>query len=175
VGELLADSDALSRETLLDIAASQGPAMLRTFGQVVDAAARLWADIPFAPLAVAPKSDVMTRLRAIGDGIARTASVGRWPGPGPTDDRLLEIAKNLSRARRLVQRYGGDVNPSTAEIRADIAAARARIMHTLYVTAHGAALAISHYAKDLRDRLDIDIRRRSPMTQRPNIREIHAA
>ena len=39
VGELLASSDALSRETLLDVSASQGPAMVRTWGQVVQSAA----------------------------------------------------------------------------------------------------------------------------------------
>ena len=33
VGELLADSDALSREMLLDVSAKQSPAMVRTWGQ----------------------------------------------------------------------------------------------------------------------------------------------
>jgi hypothetical protein len=51
VGELLADGDALSREMLLDVSANQGPAMVRTWGQVVQSAARLWAVLP--PISVA--------------------------------------------------------------------------------------------------------------------------
>jgi hypothetical protein len=41
VGELLADSDSLARETLLDLSADRSTASVRTWGQVVDAAARL--------------------------------------------------------------------------------------------------------------------------------------
>jgi hypothetical protein len=133
VGELLADSDALSREMLLDVSAKQGPAMVRTWGQVVQSAARLWAVLP--PISVAAPSgpDLMVRLRVIGDGIARSTSAGGWPGLEPMDERLLEIARNLSRAADLVERYGQDVQPTSAETRADITAARARVMHTLYV------------------------------------------
>ena len=136
IGELLADSDALSREALLDVSASQGPAMVRTWGQVVQSAARLWAALP--PISVAAPSgpDLMVRLRVVGDGIARSTSAGGWPGLGPMDERLLEIARNLSRAADLVERFGQDVQPTSAETRADTAAARARVMHTLYVPAN---------------------------------------
>ena len=48
VGALLADSDSLSREALLDLSADQSAAMVWTWGQVVDAAARLWALLPSA-------------------------------------------------------------------------------------------------------------------------------
>ncbi len=41
-----------------------------------------------------------------------------------------------------------------------IAAARARIMHVLYVGAHGTAVALEDYAKDLRSRLRVDTQRR---------------
>jgi hypothetical protein len=62
------------------------------------------------------------RLLQIATGITATTSAGQWPGPGSTDQRLLQIAHNLSRARILVERYGGDVQPTTADVRADIAA-----------------------------------------------------
>ncbi|HLM20326.1 MAG TPA: hypothetical protein VK390_02235 [Propionibacteriaceae bacterium] len=88
---------------------------------------------------------------------------------------MLQIAHILSRARILVERYGRDVQPTSAKVRGgDLAAARARIMHTLYVAAHGTALAITGHTKDLQHQLQIDIRRRRPVAQRPSIHEIKA-
>jgi hypothetical protein len=174
VGELLADSDALARDTLLDVSPTTGPAMARAWGQVVQSAAQLWAVLPPASLAPASGPDLMVRLRVLGEGISRSTA-GQWPGPGPQDQHLLEIAHNLSRAGELVERYGGDVQPTSADARADIAAARARVMHTLYVGAHGTAVALRDYAADLRDRLRLDTQRRRPVDSRPNVREIEAA
>ena len=173
VGELLADSDALSRELLLDVSPSHGPAMVRTWWQVVQSAAGLWAVLP-ASLAAPSGPDLMVRLRALGEGIGRSAN-SHWPGPGPGDQRLLEIARNLSHARALVERYGRDVPPTGAEARADVGAARARLMHTLYVAAHGTAVALRDHATDLRDRLRVDTRRRGPIGSRPTSHEIEAA
>jgi hypothetical protein len=174
MGELLADSDALSRELLLDISPSHGPAMVRTWWQVVQSADGLWAALP--PISVATPSgpDLMVRLRALGDGFGRSAA-GHWPGPGPQDQRLLEIAHNLSHTRELIERYGQDVQPTSAEARTDIAAARARVMHTLYLGAHGTAVALRDYAADLRDRLRLDTQRRRQVGSRPTVREIEAA
>jgi hypothetical protein len=166
VGELLADSDALSRDTLLDVTPSQGPAMVRAWGPVVQSAAQLWAVIPPVSLAAPSRPDLMMRLHGLEEGIARSMA-GHWPGPGPQDQRLLEIARNLSRARDLVERYGRDVQPTGDEARADIAAARARVMHTLYVGAHGTAVALRDYANDLGDRLRVATRRRRPVGLRP--------
>jgi len=42
VGELLADSEALARETLLDATLEQAPAMVRSWNQLVGSAAELW-------------------------------------------------------------------------------------------------------------------------------------
>jgi hypothetical protein len=174
VGELLADSNALSRDTLLDVTPSQGPAMVRAWSPVVQSAAQLWAVLPPVSLAAPSGPDLMVRLRGLGEGIARSTA-GHWPGPGPQDQRLLEIARNLSCARDLVERYGRDVQPTGAETRADIAAARARIVHTLYVGAHGTGVALRDYVNDLRDRLRVDTQRRRPVGLRPEAREIQAA
>jgi hypothetical protein len=51
VGELLADSDALARDLLLDVSPSHCPAMVRTWGRVVESAAGLWAVLPPVSLA----------------------------------------------------------------------------------------------------------------------------
>jgi hypothetical protein len=173
VGELLADSDALSRELLLDVSPNHGPAMVRTWWQAVRSAAGLWTVLP-ASLAAPSGPDLMVRLRGLGEGIGRSAS-RHWPGAGPEDQHLLEIGRNLSRARELVGRYGGDVQPTGAEARADVGAACARLMHTLYVGAHGTAVALRDHATDLRDRLRDDTRRRRPIGSRPTVREIEAA
>jgi hypothetical protein len=174
VGELLGDSDALARDILLDVSPSNGPAMARAWGQVVQSAAQLWAVL--LPVSLAPRSeaDLIVRLRGLGEGISRSTA-GRWPRAVPQDQHLLEIARNLLRARELVERYGGDMQSTGADARADIAAARARIMHTLYVGAYGIAVALREYANDLRDRLRADTQRRRPIESRPTVREIEAA
>ena len=65
VGELLTDSDALARETLLDSSPDQAPAMVRSLGELVGSAAELWAVLPSAP--TAPSGiDPMERLRGAG-------------------------------------------------------------------------------------------------------------
>jgi hypothetical protein len=99
VGELLADSDELARETLLDATPDQAPAMVRSWNQLVGSAAELWAVLPDSPSGL----DLMERLRAVGEAIGRSVTAGHWPGQGPTDEHLTQIADNLSRARHLVE------------------------------------------------------------------------
>jgi hypothetical protein len=41
----------------------------------------------------------MVPLRVVGGGNRWQRRAGHWPGHGPTDDQLTEIADNLSRAR----------------------------------------------------------------------------
>jgi hypothetical protein len=43
----------------------------------------------------------MERLQVIGEAIGRTVTAGHWPGHGPTDEHLTEIADNLTRVRQL--------------------------------------------------------------------------
>ena len=175
VGELLVDSDALAREALVDFSPEAAPAMLRTFVQVTQSAARLWSVLPPTSLAPIPQPELMVRLQAVGRGIGRSVSLSRWPGQGPTDERLEQVAYNLSRAAVLVERHGRDVQPTTRETRADIAAAQARVMHTLYVAAHGTSMAVTSYANALQDQLDTAARRKSSLSARPEPRDISAA
>src|SRR5829696_2331399 len=96
VGELLADSDSLARETLLDLSAGQSAAMVRTFGRVVDAAARLWAVLPPAVPARRAEPDLMLRLVMWRTGSPRLPRQATCPGRDPpTNDcsRSLTICR----------------------------------------------------------------------------------
>ena len=78
VGELLADSDRLARETLLDATPDHAPAMVRSWNQLVGSAAELWAVLPSSP--DSPSGlDPMERLRAVGEAIGRSVTAGHWP------------------------------------------------------------------------------------------------
>jgi hypothetical protein len=94
VGELLTDSDALARETLLDLSPDHAPAMVRSWGELVGSAAALWAVMPSAPNSPSGL-DPMERLRGVGQAISRSVTAGHWPGQGPADERLTQIADNL--------------------------------------------------------------------------------
>jgi hypothetical protein len=85
VCELLADSEAVSRESLLEVLTIRGQATVRTWGQVVQSAARLWAE-PL-PTLLAPTAGL--GLRMVGDGIARNTSADDRPAliPLPEQDR----------------------------------------------------------------------------------------
>jgi hypothetical protein len=119
VGELLADCDALARETLLDATFDHAPAMVRSWNQLVGSAAKLWAALPCAP-DNRSESDPMERLRVVGEAIGRSVRVGHWPGQGPTDEHLTQMGDNLSRARHLVERQGRPSQPKTAEAQAQL-------------------------------------------------------
>src|SRR5215216_2184861 len=119
VGELLAESDAMAGETLLDATPDQALAMVRSWNQLVGSAAELWAVLPLAP--DNPSGlDPLERLRAVGEAIGRSVTAGHWPGQGPTDERLTEIADNLSRARHLVEPQGRPSQQAPPEMQRDI-------------------------------------------------------
>ena len=144
IGELLADSDVLARETLLDARPEIAPAMVRSWNQLVASAAHLWAALSSPPDDMS-KSDPIERLRLVGEAIARSARAGHWPGHGPTDEHLTEIAGNLSRARHLIERDGHTSGQATANRQADTQDLRGQVMHTLYVAAHGTTVALGGY------------------------------
>ena len=173
VGELLAESDALARETLLDARPEIAPAMVRSWTQLVASAAQLWTALP--PPGDMSKSDTMERLRLVGEAIARSVHAGHWPGHGPTDDHLTEISDNLSRARHLIERDGRPSVPATANRQADTPDIHGQVMHTLYVAAHGTAVALGGYVTELQHRLEVGTRRRQPMAERPTTLEITEA
>jgi hypothetical protein len=173
IGELLADSDALARETLLDARPENAPAMVRSWNHLVASAAHLWAALPSPPDYMS-ESDPMERLRVVGEAIARSVRAGHWPGPGPSNDHVTEIADNLSRARHLIERNGPS-GPATADRHADTPNIQGQVMHVLYVAAHGTAVALRGYVAELQHRREVGTRRRQQMAERPTTLEITEA
>ena len=148
--------------------------MVRSWNQLVGSAAELWAVLPSAP--DSPSGlDPMERLRAVGEAIGRSVTAGHWPGQGPTDERLTQIADNLSRARHLVEPHGRHSQQATPETQRDIQDLHGQVMHTLYVAAHGTAVALGAHVADLQHRLAAGERRRQRLAERPTALEITAA
>ena len=150
VGELLADSDGLARETLLDATPDDAPAMVRSWNQLVGSAAELWAVLPSAPDSPS-ELDSMERLRAVGEAIGGSVTAGHWPGQGPTDERLMQIADNLLRARHLVESHRSS-QQAALETQRNVQDLHVWVMHTLYVAAHGTAVALGGHAAELQHR-----------------------
>jgi hypothetical protein len=173
VGELLADSEELARETLLDATSDQAPAMVRIWNQLVGSAAELWTVLPSAP--DSPSGlDPMERLRAVGEAIGRSVTAGHWPGQGPTDERLTQIADNLSRARHLVEPQGRPSKQAALETQRDIQDLQGQAMHTLCVAAHGTVVALGGHVADLQHRLAAGERRCQRFAERRTALEITA-
>jgi hypothetical protein len=164
----------VARETLLDATPDQAPAMVRSWSQLVGSAAELWAVVPSAP--DNPwELDPMERLRAVGDAIGRSVRAGHWPGQGPTDERLTQIADNLSRARHLIEPHGRPSQQAAPATQGAIQDLHGQVMHTLYAAAHGTAVALGGHVADLQQRLAAGTRRRQPLAERPTLLEVTAA
>jgi hypothetical protein len=174
VGELLADCDAMARDTLLDATLDHALAMVRSWNQLVRSAAELWTELPSAPDNPSGP-DPIARLSVVGAAIGRTVRAGHWPGQGPTDEHLTQIADNLSRARHLVERHGRPSQPNTPDTQSQLQQFHGQVMHTLYVAAPGTAVAFRTYVTDLQHRLEVGTRRRKSMAERPTTLEITAA
>ena len=174
VGELLADSEELARETLLDATSDYALAMVRSWNQLVGSAAELWGVLPLASDS-SPALDPMGWLRPVGEAIGRSATAGHWPGQGPSDERLTQIADNFSRARHLVKPHGRPSQQAPPETQCDIEDLHGQVMHILYVAAHGTAVALGAHVADLQSQLAAGERRRQRLAERPTALEITAA
>jgi hypothetical protein len=84
VGELLVDSDALARETLLDATPGDAPAMVRSWTSSSGQRPNCGRSCLRAGQSLG--MDPMERLRAVGQAIGRSVTAGHWPGQGPTDE-----------------------------------------------------------------------------------------
>ena len=94
IGELLADSDAVARETLLDATPENAPAMIRSWNQLVASAVHLWA-------ALASRPDSMwDRIRWSGCVLSARRSVGAFAlGTGPGTDRPTITCRSSAHQR----------------------------------------------------------------------------
>ena len=121
---------------------------MRSWPPLVDAATNAWTAINDVttrptPRAVAgvqhpAQTDTgpMHRLQAATHGIADTLTTARWPGHGPVHHTVEEIASNLHRVKQLLTNHEPDLPLHRPDVRADIAAAQMRLMHTVYLVAH---------------------------------------
>ncbi len=152
VGELLRDADHLARDLLLDLDGDQAAALLRTWGETVQAAAELWRSLPAPTLDAQGRADaeILTRLQAHAQRMHRRQLTVGWPGDGPADERLLCIAETFTRAAALVDRFHTQPpRPGLLPVvRADVLAARTRVIHTLHVASHGTGLAVRQNVQD---------------------------
>lgn len=160
VGELLLEADHTARAVLIDVDEMDAATMLRTWGEVVQAAAELWHALP-APTTPQPGAEQRTlndddltvvRLQAMADAHHRRHRTG-WPGEGPADQRHLDIAAGFARAEDLITRHRTPEPPLNALELSDLAAARTRIMHTLYIGSHGVHVAVGRHLRELEAKL----------------------
>jgi hypothetical protein len=157
VDQLIRDSDLAAGAILQNPEQMAAPAMQRSWAEVVECAAALWQALPDTPGPVEPRSvamgdhrdAAMNRLAAMAAAWHRGLIRGNWPGAaGPGDGRLLGIAENLSLAEAKL--CGPEPpRPLPRQARADSSVAKARLMHTLYVGAHGITVALQLHERDL--------------------------
>lgn len=82
VGELLLHADTATRDLLFDVTGEDAPAMLRTWGEVVQDAAELWQALPARPRGGTAGGQLMVQLEAIVQRMHRTQLRQGWPGAG---------------------------------------------------------------------------------------------
>jgi hypothetical protein len=152
VGEILLQADTASRELLFDVSGDDAPAMLRTWGEVVQNAAELWQVLPARSRGDTADGQLMAQLEGITQGMHRTRLRQGWPGDGDPDQRLLGIAEAFGAARDLVAAHSSQRGGvQSLEQARDVHAARTRIMHALYVGAHSVSVAVREHIRDLRE------------------------
>jgi hypothetical protein len=148
VGEMLFDFDYLARQLLMDVDGDDAAQLLRSWPEIVAAAADVWSVLPVRRIPVPGEPGRhMDRLAGLAEGIETSLRTG-WPGAGATDPRMTQIADTLTRAARLVERYAGEIPLERPDVRDDIAAARTRIMHGLYLTTHAVSVALHQHGRD---------------------------
>ena len=149
VGEMLFDVDYLARQLLMDVGGDDAGTLLRSWPTMVAAAEDLWASLPGRRPGVDERDRPITSLSAQASTIESSLS-GRkaWPGPGPTNPRVDQMTQTLLNAAALVRRYGAEVPHEQTEAHRDLEAARTRIMHGLYLTAHAVNVALHDNGRD---------------------------
>ncbi len=147
VAELLLEAEQVARDLLYEAPDRDGRAMVRTWGEVMDTAADLWAQLPTGPPVPGQhrspeQPGVIDQLQASARSLHRRDR--KVHDDGGYDDQLLVIADSYARAGELVAKYHNHDGSQTPERQDDVHAARTRIMHTLYVTAHVVTVALTN-------------------------------
>lgn len=150
IGELLLQADITTRGLLFDVTGDDAPALLRTFGEVVESAAELWRALPTSATPGVARGGVMSQLEAIAKGMHRTQLRRNWPGAGPTDPRLVSVARTFTHAADLLARHAPPSAPAlSARLETEVSAAQMRTMHALYVCSHAVAVSVGEHVRSL--------------------------
>lgn len=88
------------------------------------------------------------RLRAVTDRLQRVCAGRDWLASAPHSPDLSTARGNIVRARDLVNKHHQPRIVPSPEVLLDGAAARSRVIHTLYVSAHAMALAARRAVTD---------------------------
>ncbi len=179
VGELLLESDHIARAILMDVNEMDAAMMLRTWGEVVQAAGELWQALPPVtppqPLTGEHLPDsadlAIQQLQAVTEAMHRTRRGRAWPGAGPADERLMRIAGSFARAADLISRHATPSPPLSEPEQRDLRAARTRIMHTLYIGSHGVGVAVGRRVREL----EMKMAARGALTSGDSLRQARAA
>jgi len=149
VGEMLFDVDYLARQLLMDVDGDAAGTLLRSWPTMVAAAEDLWTSLPGRRPGVDERDRPMTTLAAQAASIETSLS-GRiaWPGQGPTSPRVDQMTQTFLNAAALVRRYGAEILYEQPDAHRDLEAARTRIMHGLYLTAHAVNVALHDHGRD---------------------------
>lgn len=149
VGEMLVDVDYLARQLLMDVGGDDASTLLRSWPTMVAAAEDLWASLPGHRPGVDERDRPMTRLSAQASTIQSSLSGPKaWPGPGPTNLIVDQMTQTLLNAAALVRRYATEIPHEQTEAHRDLEAARTRVMHGLYLTAHAVNVALHDNGRD---------------------------
>lgn len=154
VGELLLESDLAARRLLVDAERLEISELAASWSSLLCAAEELVEVLPrrAGPLGQASPSMApdpsLGRLRAVTGRLERLQAENLWLSSSPRSVEISAIAANFGRARELVAEYHRARSVPHADVLADGAAARARVTHTLYVTAHALALAARYAVLD---------------------------
>ncbi|CAM3710334.1 hypothetical protein [Nocardioides zeicaulis] len=161
IGELLFDVDRHARLLLMDVSEHDAAPLLHGWPALISAASSLWHAMPEplptprpesvssptpAAARAAQAATCMDRLDVISVGVSHRLSTKRWPGPNVPDQRLMEMADTLSKAADLTRRFA-HVGPLSAAGRDDLEAARARLLHSIYVATHAVSVALLQHGR----------------------------
>lgn len=134
-----------SRRLLYETDATHGLTMVRSWGELVDSAADLWAALGDVR---GSDADAMAQLQAAAQTFHRAQLRGSWPGDGPFHDGLLAAAEIFTRAAALSRAPGEPAaDPADPADPAALVAARHQIMHTLYIAAHATAASLQAHLR----------------------------
>lgn len=149
VGEMLFDVDYLARQLLMDVDGDAAGSLLRSWPTMVAAAEDLWVSLPGRRSGVDERDRPITRLSSQAATI-QTSLSGRtaWPGQGPTSPRIDQMTQTFIIAAALIRRYGAEIPHEQPDAHRDLEAARTRIMHGLYLTAHAVNVALHEHGRD---------------------------